>query len=274
MLRPRRSTSRLRPLAALAAAVALAPPPAAADRVVLANGQVFEDVTAEVRESNVAIGIGGGALTLPKDQVASVEPGPSTLEEYGRRAAQLRARGGAASDWLELGRWARGRGFGFGAREAGLAAAERDPALAGLDTLLHALGYERDAASGGWFPYAEAMRRRGWVEDGDEWVPAAVAEARQRARAEASAERRRAAEADRLDRLATLAELRLTRELAQPEPPAWGLSYWPLWGVPVVVPAPTQPGPPPAPERRPGGHTHNGILDRQPGSLIPIAPPT
>ncbi len=124
------------------------------------------------------------------------------------------------------------------------------------------------------------MRRRGWVEDGEEWVPATIAEARQRARAEASAERRRAAESARLDRLTTLAELRLTRELAEPEPPTWGYPYWPIWGVPIVVPAPVpapQPAPetpPRAPERKPAGHTHNGILDRQPGSLIPIAPPS
>ena len=125
------------------------------------------------------------------------------------------------------------------------------------------------------------MRRRGWVEDGEEWVPATVAEARQRARAEASAERRRAAETARLDRLTTLAELRLTRELARPEPQAVAITYWPVWGVPLLAPVPApspiEPAPtppPPAVERPAGRSTHNGILDRQPGSLIPIAPPS
>lgn len=282
MPRPRQSGPASPSAVGLAAgALLLLAPPTSADRVVLVNGKVFEDVTAEIRETTVAIQIGGGALTLAKDQVASIETAPSTAAEYERRGAALRARGGAANEWLELARWARGRGFGFGAREAALAAAEIAPRLAGLEPLMRSLGYEWDEATGGWFPFAEAMRRRGWVEDGDEWVPAEVAEARQRARAEASAERRRAAEAARLERLTTLAELQLTRELARPEPPAWGYPYWPVWGVPIVAPGPIpprpQPGPGPEPPPqlapRPGRSTHNGILDRQPGSLIPVAPP-
>ncbi|MBZ0089289.1 MAG: hypothetical protein K8H90_02810, partial [Thermoanaerobaculia bacterium] len=87
MLRPRTSRSTFLGFAGLAlAGVLVAARPAAADRVVLVNGQVFEDVATELRGSSLAIRIGGGALVLPGDQVARVEPGPSTLEEYGRRA--------------------------------------------------------------------------------------------------------------------------------------------------------------------------------------------
>ena len=72
--RPRHSRALAGGLAGFAAVAFLAfPEPVAADRVLLVNGKVFEDVTAEVRESTVALWIGGGALTLPKDQIASIE---------------------------------------------------------------------------------------------------------------------------------------------------------------------------------------------------------
>jgi hypothetical protein len=284
MLRPRPFSSPTAGLTlVLAAAVgALAPSTAAADRVVLVNGQVFEDVSAELREATVSIRVGGGALTLPRDQVLRIEAGPSTLEEYGRRRASLRVGGAPASQWLELARWAREHAFDFGARESALVAAELDPGLDGLGGLLRTLGYERDGAEGGWLPFAEAMRRRGWVEDGGEWVPATVAQARARARIEELAERRRAADGARLERLAALTELRLTADLMRPEPTAaQGVAIWPIWSTPILVPVPA-PGqaPPPPPQspappaqRPPARPTHNGILDRQPGSLIPIAPP-
>lgn len=278
---------RLRPAPFSAAGWILAlaawmPPPAAADRVVLANGRVFEDVRAEVRAATVSIELGGGALVLPRDQVARIEPGPSTLDEYGRRAGALRAGRANAGEWLELARWASARAFDFGAREAALAAAALDPGLEGLGGQLRPLGYERDPATGGWYPFAEAMRRRGWVEDRGEWVPAAVAEARERARLEERVERRRAAEAARLEQLTELAELRLGAELARPAPATpIPVPYWAGWGVPVVVPVPVPSGPTPGPEppappvgRAPARPTHQGILDRQPGSLIPIAPPS
>lgn len=270
-------------------AAALGTAPLAADRVVLVNGRVFEDVTAEVRAEGVTIAVGGGALTLSRDQVASIEAGPSTLAEYRLRAEALRGKATTtAADWLELARWARARGCDYGAREAALAAAEIAPELSGLSGLLRDLGYEQEAPGGAWLPFEDAMRRRGWVEDGAEWVPASVAEAREKARSAEREERRRAAEAARLDRLAALTEARLAADLAQPQPPQptdfwpWGWGY-PTWGYPVQVPRPghgggpdrpAAPAPSPSPVRPPQGQsTTNSILSGQPGGAVPIQRP-
>lgn len=260
--------------------------PLAADRVVLVNGRVFDDVTAEVRAEGVTIAVGGGALTLSRDQVASIESGPSTLAEYRSRAEALRGKATTtAEDWLELARWARARGCDYGAREAALAAAGIAPELAGLSGLLRDLGYEQEAPGGAWLPFEDAMRRRGWVEDGADWVPAAVAEAREKARREAREERRRAAEAARLDRLAALTEARLAADLAQRQPAEswpWGWGY-PVWGYPVQVPRPghgggpdrpAAPAPLPSPVRSPQSQpTTNSILSGQPGGQVAIQRP-
>jgi hypothetical protein len=284
----RRRLSRRCALATAVLGVALAAAaPSRADRVVLLNGQVFEDVSTSSDDEVVRIHLGGGALVLPKSQVASVEPGSSTVEDYRVRAEELRRDPDAsAARWLELARWSRSRGFLFGAREAGLAAAELDPKLAGLEPILRPLGYEIDPESGRWYPYEEAMRRRGWVLDGDDWVPPSVAAARAEERLAAREERRRASEAARLDRLATLTELRLVTDLAEPEPqpqpvfPWWWT--WGAWGAPIVVapwppagePEPPKPGPSPDPGASPSpSRSHHGereMIRRQPGSVLPV----
>lgn len=282
------SDSRCAPRLAVALlATLLGAAPLAADRVVLANGRVFEDVTVEVRAEGVTIAVGGGALTLSRDQVASIESGPSTLAEYRLRAEALRGKATAtAADWLELARWARSHACDFGARESALAAAEIDPEQAGLGALLRDLGYEQPEPGSAWLPFEDAMQRRGWVEDGGEWVPASVAEAREKARREEREERRRAAEAARLDRLAAFTEARLAADLAQPQPPyatdygGWG---YPAWGYPVWVPRPGHgggpdrppaPSPSPLPARPPQSQpTTNSILSSQAGVPVPVQRP-
>jgi hypothetical protein len=233
----------------------------------------------------VRIHLGGGSLVLPRDQVTSIESGPSTVEEYRLRAQELRGDpAAAAARWLELARWARARGFDFGARDAALAAADLDPRLEGLDPLLRALGYELDEKSGRWFPYEEAMRRRGWVQDGVDWVPAQVAAARAEERRAVREASRREAEAARLDRLAALTEMKLVSDLAEPglQPVPWWLTFG-AWGAPVVwfpAPVPQLPpgdpgsGPVPAPAA-PQPRDHRGereLLRRPPWSLEPILP--
>lgn len=262
-------------------AAALGAAPLVADRVVLANGRVFEDVAATVKGETVVLEVGGGLLTLPIARVAAIEAGPSTLAEYRRRAEALRGNAAAtAADWLALARWAHAQLCGFGAREAALEAAARAPDLPGLDALMRELGYEQAEPGATWFPYEQAMRQRGWVADGDEWVPAAVAEERARARRE---EQRRAADAARLDRLTALAEARLAAELARPEPdswqewPSWG---YPVWGYPIAVPQPGPPGrgpdrlpapvPAPLPVPRAQGQSTTNSIQLRPGGAGPV----
>jgi len=284
----------LRALAALAVtALPLLARPLFADRVVLANGRVFDDVVAQQeQDGTVSIDVGGGRLTLAGGEVRSVESAPSTASDYRRRAGTLRAtvpaRGsesGLAADWVSLARWAHEHGYAFGAREAALEAAALDPSLPELASLMTAIGFARDAATGEWLPYDEAMRRKGYILDAGEWIAPDVYRARLEAIAAADDLAAREAEAERADRVAALAELEASSSAASEvayEPAGF---YFPFGGAPFgggfsgrrhfhsssrmrsVVFARHAPLPP--------GHLRSGgfgsaLVSRQPGSLIPI----
>lgn len=282
------------PLVAAGIAACCASPALRADDVYLHNGRMFDDVVAVVGEREVRIRIAGGELAIPRAQVLRVEQEGSALGEYLEREAALRRRPETpASAWLELARWARARGLGSAARQAALTAAELSPRLDGLAEILHPAGLVLDAELGRWIPYADSMRRRGFVEDRGEWV-----------RPEELAVRQRREERDELARLelvraraeARRAEVELARAIAdgeeqEPElqPPA---VYWPVWTVvpvPIVVPPHRPPqhpphrppaGPDPAPDppepprrpRVPPRHDERNPdygVPRVPGSLIP-----
>jgi len=253
--------------------------PALADDVYLINGRKFEGVIAETAGSQVRIRMQGGTLSLPKDQVLRVEAGDSNLAEYLRRKEALKKNPGAsAADWVELARWSRGKELDQGTREAALAAATLDPRAAGLAPLLRGYGYVLDPQLDRWVPYADSMRRRGYVLAGGQWLTHEEFQARQRAQEEAAAHyaaaRQEAARAAREDRIAALAELSVVRQLAQPEGPQYALPYPPFYGNPFYGSVVVAPGffgggvgsPGPRPPHRHGsqgpGFTHI------PGSLI------
>jgi hypothetical protein len=261
-------STRSLPLLLLLSLVAV---PVLADDVYLVNGRKFEGVIAETTDSQVRIQMQGGTLSLPKEQVLRVENGDSSLAEYLRRKEALKKNPAArASDWLELARWARAKELDQATREAALAAATLDPKLDGLGPLLRGYGYVLDPQLDHWVPYAESMRRRGFVLSGGQWITREEYQARQRVQEEELAQRRAArqeeARAAREDRLAALAELSMVRQMAQPQVPLYGN---PLYANPVAVfpgwwvPSPG-PGPRP-PHRRDSEFTH------VPGSLIPGA---
>lgn len=197
-------------------------PPAFADDVYLTNGRKFEGVIAETAGSQVRIRMAGGVLSLPSNQVARVEKEESDLAEYLRRKDDLQANSRArAADWLELARWAQVQGLQHGARESALWAAELDPRLEGVAPVLRGLGYVYDEQLDRWIPYAESMRRRGFVLSYGQWISRQEYEAAALAREE-EAERRRIARqeqtrAAREDRLAALTELVLVREVTRSE---------------------------------------------------------
>lgn len=270
--------------------------PATADTVHLVNGNAFEGVIAEVTATQVRIVMPGGQLSLPKSAVARVEQGEAPWAEFLEREQELRRDPKAAArDWLELARWAQQKNLAQGIREAALRAADLNPALDGLEPLLRSVGFVYDRELERWIPYADAMRRRGFVLAGGVWISRAEQEARQRAadlrelefrrrRAEAS----EAARAARTDRLLALAEVELARGLLRPEPtvmvPGWG---WPIVVLPGVFPphdgrpghgkpGDGRPGhgdggmrPPVSDPRFPPRDGHSGRLLHQPGSLIP-----
>ncbi|HYG65594.1 MAG TPA: hypothetical protein VEL74_23630 [Thermoanaerobaculia bacterium] len=273
--------------------------PVDADTVYLLNGRTFEGVIAEVTDSQVRIRMQGGVLSLPKTQVLRVEESDSDYGEYLRRKGSLQRSTAAAGDWLELARWAKARGLQQAAREAGLEAAAIEPGLAGLEPLLRGYGYVLDKDLDRWIPYADSMRRKGFVQANGQWITReeyASRQSRQRdeeiARLKAA---REAADAARIAREAELAvaELELRTEKlrsasAAPQVP-YGTYGMPMYVVPgyfapplVVVPGGWSHGGgshhrprPSAPSggggHRPstgGGHNRSSYL-HQPGSLIP-----
>lgn len=245
--------------------------PVFADDVYLVNGRKFEGVIAETVGSQVRIQMQGGTLSLPKEQVLRVDAGDSSLAEYLRRRDVLKKSPSArAGDWLELSRWAHAKELDQAARESALAAATLDPRLEGLAPVLRGYGYVLDPQLDRWIPYAESMRRRGFVQAGGQWITREEYQAKQRLQEEEMARHRlaqqEAAREAREDRLAALAELSMVRQLAQPQVPLYGN---PLYANPVVV-FPGWWAPSPAPGPRPP-HRRDAEFTHIPGSLIPGA---
>jgi hypothetical protein len=263
--------TRLLPLLLFLSLVAV---PTFADDVYLINGRKFEGVIAETTDSQVHIQMQGGTLSLPKSQVLRVDTGDSNLAEYLRRKEALKKDPGTrAADWLELARWTQTRELQQATRESALAAATLDPNLKGLEPILRGFGYVLDEQVDRWIPYADSMRRRGFVLSNGQWITREEYSAKVRAyeeeNARRTAQREEQARAARADRLAALAELTVVRDLVRPSyPPAYPPSIYPgpyFGGVPVVVL--------PGYGYGAGGHHREkpdpGSFTHVPGSLIP-----
>jgi hypothetical protein len=270
-----------------------APVAGRADTVFLANGRSFEGVVAEETASQVKIRMPGGELSLPKSQVARVEKADSSYALYLERKQALR-RDASAADWLALARWAREHGLSHGAREAALKAAQTDPRLAGLESILRGFGYVYDEELDRWIPYADSMRRRGFVEVDGQWLGRQELAERRRA-GEEEAQRRAVREAAQAAASAAtasraLAEMTLYREALrdtapQPQyPPDYLDYYYP--GTVAVWPGGFFPqAPPHRPPHHPGhhgpgnhgqgrpNHGYGQFVHRQPGSLFPLDSP-
>lgn len=264
---------RLLPLLLLLSLVAV---PLFADDVYLINGRKFEGVVAETTDSQVRIQMQGGSLSLPRSQVLRVETGDSNLAEYLRRKEALKKNPGTrAADWLDLALWTQARELQQATRESALAAATLDPDLRGLGPILRGYGYVLDDQADRWIPYAESMRRRGFVLSNGQWITREEHTANVRAYEEENARRRaqreEQARAARADRLAALAELTVVRDLVRPSPsypPAYPPSLYPgpyFGGVPVIL----LPGGYGGGAHHPREKPDPGKFTHIPGSLIP-----
>ncbi len=269
--------SRPLPLLLLLSLVAL---PVLADDVYLANGRKFEGVIAETSGGQVHIRMQGGVISLPKEQVLRIEAGDSNLAEYLRRKEALKKSPSArAADWLDLARWARAKELDQATREAAMAGAALDPKLDGLAAILRTYGYVYDPQIDRWTPYADSMRRRGFVLANGQWLSRDEYQAKARAQEEEQARHRAAREQQaREERLTALAELSVVRSLAAPAPPPYPV-YDNSYGIPLGVftgywgpvgPGVGQPAPPPH-QHHQGGQNGQGTSEftHVPGSLIP-----
>ena len=87
-----------------------------ADVVYLKSGGKMEGRIVNRTDDSVEIDVGAGSLTLPMSNVDRIEEGRSPLDDYDERAGKL-----AADDrdgWLDLARWASGKGLGAQSRQA------------------------------------------------------------------------------------------------------------------------------------------------------------
>jgi len=183
--------------------------PLSADDVYLKNGRSFENVVAEVGDTQVRIHLPGGVISLPRAAVDRVQKADSSFPEYLRRKQELERRTSQAADWVELARWARGANLPQAAREAALAAAEINPREPGLAALLRASGYVYEESLDRYIPYDDSMRLHGFVQEGGHWVS-------REEHAERVAQRQAAAAQELAAREAAAAEmLRAELDLAQ-----------------------------------------------------------
>ncbi len=270
-----------------------------ADDVFLKNGRKFEGVIAETTDTQVRIRMQGGVVSLPISQVLRVESKDSDLSGYLRRKEALRRSADAnAQDWLELARWAKTQGLEQGAREAALAAAELNPKLDGVATLLRGYKYTFDEAAGRWISYEESMRKRGFVFTQGAWISREELAERARLQREAEAHVAQLREAARADRAARQTEMLLATQTALlqetvrdrerernagPYAAPYAGYGWPVVVIPGYFSNPCHRGdcnnnPPPGGggeggghgggHNRGGGHTRSSFT-RVPGSLIP-----
>ena len=271
-------------LAAVLLAGALAPIAAFADSVYLKNGESFEGVEAVVSDDVVQIDLAIGKLRLPMSKVERIDEVNSTLGEYREREARLgRDTNDDAAGWLELARWARDHDYHQGMKKAALVAARLDPDLPGLEPLMAALDYELDDKTREWVPYADAMRRKGLVEDRAEWITPDEKRERSQARVEAVTEEPRSRADDHLDKALDI----LAEAVRQPDTPAttvivqsggYGGGYLPGGYFPGFVgggfidPGVGGPNFPGAIIRNDINLAWDAMARRQPASFIPLAP--
>lgn len=171
--------------------------PCLADTVYLTNGSSFENVIAQRTARGVRIILPYGDLTLPASRVARIVSSESPLAQF---LARFKALGDAANakaaDWLRLGTWALEHGLTASATKSALRAAALAPKDPAVSSLMRRLDYRYDPELARWVPYADYLRRRGFVREGGDWlspqeVERRAAAARSAAQAAAAAEQAR-----------------------------------------------------------------------------------
>jgi hypothetical protein len=264
-----------------------------ADVVHLRNGKSFEGVIAQQADSSVRIRLQFGELELPASLVLRVEKGESGLRDYLARSAALRADPrSTARQWLDLAHWALERELEHNFREAVLTAARLDPGLGELAPIMRGLGFVLDEELHLWVPYADYMRRAGFVLADGVWIGREEWEARtRRAREEEAriAREQELAAGGRLSRAVELMALaQVQREVNESRRPTtfvssavgfgvpyYGFAAFPGWVVPSddseMKPVVRQPPSTKVPDlRRQQSRSARRILRRQPGSVLTV----
>lgn len=193
-----------------------------ADVVYLKSGSKMEGRIVERTDASVEIDVGAGSLTLPMSNVDRIEEGRSPLDDYDERAGNL-----AADDrdgWLDLARWASGKGLGAQSRQAYQKVLRIDPDDSEAN---RALG--RVQLDGRWMSEDDAYRAQGYVMFEGHWTTPAEQDRILRAREADSAAAQ--AQAVTAEAQAREAEARAREAEAQAERSAYRTPvYWGGWG--------------------------------------------
>jgi len=152
---------------------AFAAPRGEADIVHLEGGGRVEGDVAE-QEDAVIVRTPAASVTIPRARVARIEKAPPLADQLRRRREEAEARERESADrfdaaaHLALGAWCQERLLRAEAAAELLAVLWRDPDHAEAGRRIADLGYERVGRE--WLPRDEAMRRRGYVPHGGQWV--------------------------------------------------------------------------------------------------------
>jgi hypothetical protein len=173
-------------------------------------------------DDSVEIDVGAGSLTLPMSNVDRIEEGRSPLDDYDERAGKL-----AANDrngWLELARWASGKGLGAQSRQAYEQVLKIDPDDAEANRAVGRVQYE-----GRWMSEDDAYRAQGYVMFEGHWTTPAEQQSILRAREADSAAAQ--AQAVTAEAQAREAEARAREAEAQAQRSSYRRpAYWGGWG--------------------------------------------
>ncbi len=213
--------------------------PSLADTVYLTNGNSFENVIAQRTAQGVRIVLPYGDLTLPANRVARIVAANSSLAEFLARFNALDvASNTKTAEWVQLGTWALEHDLTASAVKAALRAAAQAPKDPGVVTLMRRLDYRYDSELARWIPYADYLRRRGFVREGGNWlspeeIARRAAAARSAAQAQAEAERARD-DRETSDLLKAAALLAISNSTASREANVpYGGAVWPVASFPA-----------------------------------------
>jgi hypothetical protein len=163
-----------------------------ADTVFLTNGKVLHGSVTE-EDGKVVVQLPSGSITLAKEQIARIEPGPTVMDVFDQRFAGIDAKApGAAEQLVELAHWCEARRMHARARQCYEKAIVADPENAAARA---ALGFVRYA--GTWMTSDERNRDEGLVLFRKAWVKPEERDRMLRAEEELQVEKARA-DAERL----------------------------------------------------------------------------
>lgn len=134
---------------------------AAADEVILKNGQTLEGIVSET-DDRVVVEVGFGTVTLDKAQVKEIVRRGTALQDYEERSKAAKT----AEDHYQLGQWAQEKGLKQRAEEHYRRAMALEPEYAPARRQLGYVEHE-----GQWLTRDQYMALKGFTQHEGRWIP-------------------------------------------------------------------------------------------------------